>query len=74
MQLRTNFDKQIEEQQVKWRKENIDTEEMGFQNGKQRPWILPENLWEEGLWPNVKESLPRYLKIQKSKGIKAATI
>ncbi|MFC1737971.1 hypothetical protein ACFL1G_02850 [Planctomycetota bacterium] len=67
----TNFDKQIADQQVRWRKNNIDTEEMGIQNGLKRPWILPENLWKEGLWEGIKESLPKYLKkgkVQRHKG------
>ena len=67
----TNFDKQTADQQVKWRKEHIETEEMGVQNGLKRPWILPDNLWKDGLWVGIKESLPEYLEkegVQRHKG------
>lgn len=58
----SDFDKHVAKQQIEWRKRNISTEEMGVQNGLKRPWILPENLWKEGLWERIKDSLPEYLK------------
>lgn len=67
----TTFDKQIEAQQIAWRNQYIDTQEMGVQNGKKRPWILPEQLWAEGLWDGIKKTLPEYLEsehVQKHKG------
>jgi hypothetical protein len=67
----SDFDKRMEKQQIEWRKSNISTKEMGVQNGLKRPWILPENLWKEGLWERIKDSLPEYLKkeeVQRHKG------
>ena len=67
----SDFDKHVAKQQIEWRKSNISTEEMGVQNGLKRPWILPENLWKEGLWERIKDSLPEYLKkeeVQRHKG------
>lgn len=67
----SDFDKHVAEQQIEWRKSNIATEEMGVQNGLKRPWIVPDNLWKEGLWNGIKGSLPEYLKkeeVQRHKG------
>ena len=61
----TKFDKQIADHQVGWRESNIATKEMGIQNGVKRPWILPANLWKEGLWEGIKVSLSEYLKKEK---------
>jgi hypothetical protein len=50
---------------------HIVSDEMGVQNGKKRPWILPEQLWAEGLWEGIKAALPEYLereKVQRHKG------
>ncbi len=69
--MASDFDKHVAKQQIEWRKSNISTEEMGVQNGLKRPWILPENLWKEGLWKRIKDSLPEYLKeekVQRHKG------
>ena len=69
--MATDFDKQIEGQMIEWRRGNINTDELGVQNGLERPWILPERLWTDGLWDGVKESLPAYLEetgVQKHKG------
>lgn len=63
--MASDFDKHIVDQQVNWRKSNIATKEMGVQNGLKRTWILPENLWKEGLWEGIKDSLPKYLKKEK---------
>lgn len=61
----SDFDTYVQEQQVKWRLRHIDCQEQGEQNGKKRPWILPKERWEEGLWPKIrsgsKHSLPDYL-------------
>lgn len=40
--------------QVEWRKENVSSSEMGTWSGKPYPWILPSQLWEEGLWPGIR--------------------
>ena len=72
------FDKFVETHQLAWRREHIADQRQGTQNGKSRPWILPAELWEEGLWPGIRSgsahSLPAYLKtpgkeIEKHKGV-----
>ena len=66
-----DFDKQIEEQQVAWRKLHIATGELGIQNGKKRPWILPQYLLLEGLREPIRKTLPIYLEteqVQRHKG------
>lgn len=70
------FDSYMNEYQVTWRKDNITSQEPGWQNQKQRPWILPNELWEEGLWPGIRSDsehpLPAYLrenKVQKHRGV-----
>lgn len=61
----SDFDTYVQSQQVNWRSRHIDCQEQGEQNGKKRPWILPRELWEEGLWPGIRSgsahSLPDYL-------------
>ena len=66
-----NFDKQIETQQIEWRKSHIISKDWGYQNGKKREWILPENIWVDGLWEGIKQSLLEYLEqehVQRHKG------
>jgi len=72
----SDFDTSVQEQQLNWRSEHIDTKELGEQNGKKRPWILPKELWEEGLWPGIQSSsahsLTNYLEkndIEKHDGV-----
>ena len=72
MNMRTNFDKFIEAHQVSWRQKHVTDQRLGAQNDKFLPWILPPELWTEGLWPGIRESLPAYLqdkKIEKHKGV-----
>jgi hypothetical protein len=61
-----NFDKSVAAHQVAWRRIHIADQQYGLQNGKARPWILPRELWEKGLWPGIRSgsshSLPAYLK------------
>ena len=71
-----DFNRYMNEYQVKWRNEHIATTAWGTQIGKQRPWILPYQLWEQGLWPairaNAAYSLPAYLahnQVQKHQGV-----
>jgi len=71
-----NFDRWMTDHQTAWRKTNIISQEHGQQNGKRYPWILPRDLWEEGLWPGIrsgtKNSLPQYLAdhaVQKHGGV-----
>jgi len=67
-----NFDKSCEQRQLKWRKQNISNNEMGVQNGLKRPWILPQNNWKDGLFLQIRDSLPVYLEendVQPHKGV-----
>ena len=48
------FNREVEAAQVVWRKHHVETSEHGWQNGKQRPWILPKTHWEKGLWPGIR--------------------
>lgn len=50
-----SFDGQMEDDQVAWRQAHVQSEEYGWQNRVQRPWILPEHLWEESLWPGIRK-------------------
>ncbi len=70
------FDDHMNEYQVAWRKSNVTSKEEGQQNRKQYPWILPTELWEEGLWPGIRSdsshSLAAYLRenrVQKHRGV-----
>ena len=62
--------------QVAWRQRNVSSKEMGTWRKKPYPWILPRNLWEEGLWPGIRthsnNALTAYLKqarVQKHSGV-----
>lgn len=59
------FDNDMNDWMVKWRKKHITDKRHGYQNGKKRPWILPIELWEEGLWEDIRSnsdnSLQEYL-------------
>jgi hypothetical protein len=61
--------------QTQWRRSNLENQVQGTQNGKRRPWILPRELWEEGLWAGIrgdKNSLPAYIEdtgVQKHDGV-----
>ena len=52
--------------QVEWRRSNVSSVEWGTWERKRYPWIVPRNLWEEGLWPGIRtgsdKPLPAYLK------------
>lgn len=70
------FDAYMNTYQVAWRQSQNLPEGEGRQNGKQRPWILPEEHWQYGLWPEIRSgsahSLPDYLernRIQKHQGV-----
>ena len=74
----TDFNKEMERHQVAWRQKHIADQRQGTQNGKMRPWILPSELWEKGLWPGIRSSsacsLPEYLatpgrEVEKHKGV-----
>ena len=62
--------------QVHWRRRNVSSTEMGTWRGNPYPWIVPRNLWEEGLWPGIRTGsdnpLSAYLKetgVQKHSGV-----
>lgn len=70
------FDAEMTQHQIRWRRANISSRAWGSQNGKQYEWILPNDLWEQGLWPGVRSgscySLPDYLHrngVQKHLGV-----
>ena len=70
------FDQWMADYQTNWRKTNVVSQEEGQQNGKRRPWILPRELWGDGLWPGLRSgtenSLPQYLAdhdVQKHGGV-----
>ena len=44
-----DFDQWMTEYQSSWRKAHVVSQELGQQNGKRRPWIMPRRLWEDGL-------------------------
>ncbi len=71
-----SFDHQMNEYQTSWRKNHLDCTEPGEQLGRRRSWILPRDLWEQGLWPGIRTGsdnpLPDYLKmneVQKHGGV-----
>ena len=62
--------------QVEWRENNVSSTNMGTWQGDPYPWIVPRNLWEEGLWPGIRtgsdDPLTTYLKrpgVQKHSGV-----
>ncbi len=72
----SGFDRQMSAYQVDWRRQYARSQIAGQQNGQRRDWILPRDLWEQGLWHNIRSdgdwSLPAYLaenRIQKHQGV-----
>lgn len=70
------FNQELGEAQTAWRAKHIQNQEQGSYNGYRRPWILPRNHWEEGLWPGIRSStehaLAAYIKesgVQKHLGV-----
>ena len=70
------FDQQMNEHQTDWRKKNVECTGTEEQLGRRRPWILPRDLWGQGLWPGIRKcsdnSLSDYLKsneVQKHGGV-----
>ena len=71
-----DFDAYMNDYQVAWRESQSLPQGQGWQNRKQRPWILPRKHWEEGLWPSIRSgsthSLSDYLqlnRVQKHQGV-----
>lgn len=63
--MNSEFDEEMNVTQTAWRARHVRTKKHGFQNGRQRAWILPRDNWEEGLWPGIRSdtahSLPAYV-------------
>jgi len=71
-----DFDRYMNDYQTQWRRDHIENQVEGEQHEKRRPWILPRELWEEGLWSGIRSgsahSLPAYLEqtgVQKHDGV-----
>ncbi len=71
-----DFDLDMSNHQTYWRQNYLNNQTEGEQNQKKRPWILPSDLWEEGLWHGIRSnqnnSLPLYLDetgVQKHDGV-----
>ena len=70
-----SFDEQMNGHQTEWRRNHVTSQEWGQQNSRRYSWILPQELWEEGLWTGIRSgsdnSLPAYLErsgVQKHRG------
>ena len=63
-----SFEDRMAAHQVEWRRANIPSRDQGWQNGKQYEWILPQRMWEAGLYPGIRSgqpnSLPAYLEAE----------
>lgn len=61
-----SFDEQMTLHQTQWRRTHITSDARGYQNGRPYEWILPADLWEQGLWPGIRDGsghpLSSYLK------------
>lgn len=71
-----DFDHYMNDYQAHWRRDHLKNQEEGEQHRKKRPWILPRDLWEQGLWCGIRSghdsSLPEYLEgtgVQKHDGV-----
>jgi hypothetical protein len=53
-----DFDREMTDHQVRWRREHVSTQEPGVQNKVTRPWLLPRWAWEESLWPPLRGTAP----------------
>ena len=60
-----NFDRLMESHMTEWRARHVSSTERGLWQGREYPWILREDLWEEGLWPGIRKGsdnpLSKYL-------------
>ena len=52
--MKPEFDNLVEQHQLAWRAASALTKVRGSHKGVERGWILPEESWEEGLWPGVR--------------------
>jgi len=55
-----NFDKYLNESQVAWRRAHVADKRLGSQNRLTRDWILPNEVWELGLWSDIRDILSDY--------------
>ncbi len=55
------FGRRVEAHMMQWRRSHIESSECGVHNGYKRPWILPRNAWELGLWKGVRSKTPQSL-------------
>lgn len=49
-----HFNRYMSDYQTRWRRGNVKNQVEGEWNGVKRPWILPSELWEEGLWSGIR--------------------
>ena len=60
-----SFDQSMYRRQTEWRSGHVASQQHGEYKRRPYPWILPRDLWEEGLWPGIgpasENSLPAYL-------------
>jgi hypothetical protein len=67
--MMNNFDEKMREHQAEWRRNNLTNQTPGIHNGKPYPFVLPRNVWQEGLWEGIREGssnpLLAYLKDNK---------
>ena len=71
-----SFDQWMSCHQIEWRSSHVVSKGLGEWHGRQYPWILPKDSWEEGLWVGIRtgsdNSLPAYLEkngVQKHEGV-----
>lgn len=60
-----NFTEQQRLHQIKWRKANIRSIEIGIQNKSGFEHIIPKSKWPEALWSGIRKDLLDYLKQKK---------
>ena len=49
-----DFRQWMREYATNWRESHVPTREWGKSGGKRYSWILPDDSWEEGLWPGIR--------------------
>lgn len=71
-----DFNQYMSDYQTRWRHRHLENQVEGDWNGEKRPWILPRELWEEGLWSGIRSgrtnSITAYLDdtgVQKHNGV-----
>lgn len=59
--LNSDFHSLQRQEQIAWRKKNISSSALGYQNKNCYEHIIPRSLWEETLWPHIRNPLKTYL-------------